>query len=137
MAGQNRSLSCALVRWLKRDEGPPSTCNSPDRHYRNSDRTFLTVASLPRASAVKMPSAANAAQTSRAVWKLLTNVCCSAWILVRERFCACGEQPGRFPLSITRGRPHHCTCIGRLEKPLTNANNGETPDDIPGSTLRV
>ncbi len=35
---------------------------------------FGAVFSLPRASAVKMPSAAKAAQTSRAMWKLLTNV---------------------------------------------------------------
>jgi len=49
---------------------------------------FGAVFSLPRASAVKMPSAAKAAQTSRAMWKLLTNVFCSPLMLVRGRLCA-------------------------------------------------
>jgi hypothetical protein len=49
--------------------------------------TFSTATSLPRASAVKMPSAAKAAQTSRAACKLLTNVCCSPLILIAGRLC--------------------------------------------------
>ena len=54
--------------------------------------TFFAASSLPRASAVKMPSAAKAAQTSRAAWKLVTKVCCRAVTLVRGRCCACGEE---------------------------------------------
>src|SRR5260221_13148065 len=63
----------------------------PERHYRDADCTFFTAVSLPRASAVKMPSAAKAAQTSRAVWKLLTNEFCSQLMLVSGRLCACGD----------------------------------------------
>src|SRR5260370_18047730 len=65
---------------------PPGTRKG--RHY----ITFCIAASLPRARAVKMPSAAKAAQRSRAVWKLFTNVFCSPLILVTERLCPCGDD---------------------------------------------
>src|SRR5438045_591604 len=58
----------------------------------NSYFAYGAVFSLPRASAVKMPSAAKAAQTSRAMWKLLTNVFCSPLMLVKGRLCACDDD---------------------------------------------
>src|SRR2546425_5419533 len=68
------------------------TCALPIYLGHPSYFTFFAAASLPRARAVKMPSAAKAAQTSRAAWKLLTNVCCSPLIFVRSEERRVGKE---------------------------------------------
>src|SRR2546429_9878636 len=64
---------------------------SEQYHFYNH-LTFFTAFSLPRARAVKTPSAAKTAQASRAAWKLFTNVCCSPLMLVGGRLCAFGDD---------------------------------------------
>src|SRR5437763_16053579 len=86
---------------------------SEQYHFYNH-LTFFTAFSLPRARAVKTPSAAKTAQASRAAWKLFTNVCCRPLMRVGGRLCACGDDrsaPADAPPKAAKNLPPSATLL--------------------------